>query len=103
MPHRLLSGKYNLPETKGINLRMLESTALSAISITEFLPDSNDGKECVDHRKTDLDVEAIILFFPTHHREADLWHFCLITYANRTMYPRSSLSQIVKCFCYQAT
>ena len=40
---------------------MLESTALSAISITEFLPDSNDGKECVDHRKTDyLDVEAII-------------------------------------------
>ena len=61
MPHRLLSGKYNLPETKGINLRMLESTALSAISITEFLPDSNDGKECVDHRKTDyLDVEAII-------------------------------------------
>ena len=59
MSHWTLSGKYNLPITKGINLRMLEST-LSAISITEFLPDSNDGKECVDHRKTDyLDLEAI--------------------------------------------
>ena len=38
---------------------MLEST-LSAISITEFLPDSNNGKECINRRKTDyLDLEAI--------------------------------------------
>ena len=60
MSHWTLSGKYNLPITKGINLRMLESTALSAISITEFLPDSNNGKECINHRKTDyLDVETI--------------------------------------------
>ena len=59
MPHWPLSGKYNLPITKGINLRIFEST-LSAISITEFLPDSNNGKECINHRKTDyLDVETI--------------------------------------------
>ena len=37
MLHGPLSGKYNLPKTKVINMRMLEST-LSAISITVFLP-----------------------------------------------------------------
>ena len=75
---------------------MLEST-LSAISITEFLPDSNDGKECVDHRRTDyLDLEAISYFFPTQHREAELWHFCLIPLrcTQDRHFPRLSVSLI---------